>query len=114
MFASDSGVELRVGYVAQSPLYSQSVEDIESARGLAQHWLDAVRARANANARVAMPQWTCPTCQRPGRLLESASANSLVNYYRCDRCGHVWAHDKCNPDDPPRDITLRPSAPKNA
>ena len=49
MFASDSGVELRVGYVAQSPLYSQSVDDIESARGLAQNWLDALRARTNAD-----------------------------------------------------------------
>jgi hypothetical protein len=48
MFASDSGVELRVGYVAQSPLYSQSVDDIESARGLAQKWLDALRAHTKA------------------------------------------------------------------
>ena len=49
MFASDSGVELRVGYVAQSPLYSQSVDDIESARGLAQNWLDALRAHTTAD-----------------------------------------------------------------
>lgn len=114
MFASDSGVELRVGYVAHFPLYSQTVVDIESARGLAQKWLDAVRARANANSQVAMPQCTCTTCQQPGRLLESASADSLVNYYRCDRCGHVWAHDKRSPDDSRRDITRPPSAPKIA
>jgi hypothetical protein len=50
MFASDSGVELRVGYVAHSPLYSQTVDDIESARGLAKNWLDAVRAGTNANS----------------------------------------------------------------
>jgi hypothetical protein len=49
MFASDSGVELRVGYVADSPLYSQRVDDIEVARGLAKNWLDAVRADTNAD-----------------------------------------------------------------
>ena len=49
MFASDSGVELRVGYVAHSPLYSQRVDDIEVARGLAKNWLDAVRAATNAD-----------------------------------------------------------------
>jgi hypothetical protein len=51
MFASDSGVELRVGYVAHYPLYSQRVDDVESARGLAQNWLDAVRAGTKVNSR---------------------------------------------------------------
>ena len=50
MFASDSGVELRVGYVADFPLYSQTVDDIESARALAKKWLDAVRAGTNATS----------------------------------------------------------------
>jgi len=68
----------------------------------------------NSTKGCPMPHRTCPTCQRPGRLLESASANSLVDYYRCDHCGHVWAHDKRNPDAPPRDITLPPSEPKIA
>jgi hypothetical protein len=49
MFASDSGVELRVGYVAHSPLYSQRVDDIELARGLAKNWLDAMRAVTSAD-----------------------------------------------------------------
>ena len=50
MFASDSGVELRVGYFAHSPLYSQAAADIESARRLAQSWLTAVRARTQFNS----------------------------------------------------------------
>jgi len=41
-------------------------------------------------------------------LLENSSENSLVDYYRCDRCGHVWANDKRNPDAPPRDIMAPP------
>jgi hypothetical protein len=50
IFASDSGLELRVGYVANSPLYLQKVDDLESARGLAKNWLHAVRAGTNANS----------------------------------------------------------------
>ena len=42
--ASTAGVELRVGYFVDSPLRSQIVADIESARALAQDWLDAMRA----------------------------------------------------------------------
>jgi hypothetical protein len=42
--ASTAGVELRVGYVVGDlPLHSQIVADIESARALAQDWLDAMR-----------------------------------------------------------------------
>jgi len=61
-----------------------------------------------------MPHRTCPACQRPGRLLESSSMNALVLYYRCDHCGHVWTHDKHNPDGPPRDITGPPKTPQVA
>jgi hypothetical protein len=44
--ASGPGVELRVGYFSESPLNSQMMPDIESARVLAKEWLDAVRAAA--------------------------------------------------------------------
>ena len=44
--ASGPGVELRVGYFSDSPLNSQMMPDIESARVLAKEWLDAVRAAA--------------------------------------------------------------------
>jgi hypothetical protein len=42
-----SGVELRLGYLVDTPLHSRMVPDIESGRVLAQNWLDAVRANAN-------------------------------------------------------------------
>jgi hypothetical protein len=44
--ASGPGVELRVGYLRDPPLHSQMMPDIESARVLAQSWLDAARAAA--------------------------------------------------------------------
>jgi len=49
----------------------------------------------------------CPQCERPGRLLEAASQDAWVIYYRCDACGHVWAYDKQNVNSPRRDVTLR-------
>ena len=47
--AFTSEVELRVGYFGDTPLQSQMVPDIESARVLAQNWLHAVRAAAKDN-----------------------------------------------------------------
>lgn len=52
-----------------------------------------------------MPHRVCPTCRAPGRLLEAASKDATVEYYRCDACGHVWNHDKANPNAPPRHVT---------
>ena len=47
--ASGPGVELRVGYLSDSPLHSQTMPEIESARVLAQSWLDAARAVAKGS-----------------------------------------------------------------
>jgi hypothetical protein len=47
--AASDGVELRVGYVIDVPLHSRMMRDIDSARVLAQDWLDAVRAAAEGN-----------------------------------------------------------------
>jgi len=47
--ASTEGVELRVGYLFDMPMHSQMMRDIDSARVLAQDWLDAVRAAAEGN-----------------------------------------------------------------
>ena len=44
--ASARGVELRVGYFSGVPLHSRMTRDIESARVLAQDWLDVMRAAA--------------------------------------------------------------------
>ena len=54
-----------------------------------------------------MPHRICPHCAEPGRLLQSVSKDAYVEYYRCDKCGHVWTHDKGNPDGPPSDVTFR-------
>ena len=54
-----------------------------------------------------MPHRICPQCERPGRLLEAASKQAWVIYYRCDACGHVWVYDKEDCNAPPRDVTLR-------
>ena len=43
------GVELRLGYFVDVPLHSRMMDDIDSARALAQAWLDAVRAAAKRN-----------------------------------------------------------------
>ena len=43
---------------------------------------------------VMMPARICSKCQTAGRHLAATSENAVVDYYRCDRCGHVWAIDK--------------------
>ena len=55
-----------------------------------------------------MPHRICPKCQRKGDLLEDASKDAQVDYYRCPICGHVWVHQKGNIDAPPKDVTERP------
>ena len=40
---STSGLELRVGYLLDVPLYSETVADVDAARALAQNWLKALR-----------------------------------------------------------------------
>jgi uncharacterized Zn finger protein len=38
-----------------------------------------------------------------GRHLAASSQNARVDYYRCDRCGHVWTVDK---EGKSRDVTI--------
>ena len=47
-----------------------------------------------------MPHRSCPFCHEPGRLLESVSRDSHVEYFRCDPCWHVWSHSKFESDGP--------------
>jgi uncharacterized Zn finger protein len=54
-----------------------------------------------------MPHRICAKCRFVGRLLEETSKEASVEYYRCDNCGHVWTHEKDNPDAPPEDVTIR-------
>jgi hypothetical protein len=59
--ASTQGVELRLGYFVDVPLHSQMMPDIESARVLAQEWLEAVRAASKDRLRLAM-RFHCLAC----------------------------------------------------
>lgn len=36
----------------------------------------------------------CPTCGSVGYHLAVSSENAMVDYYRCDVCGHVWSISK--------------------
>jgi uncharacterized Zn finger protein len=50
-----------------------------------------------------MQHSVCPKCTHHGRHLAASSQNALVDYYRCDRCGHVWTIDK---NGNARDVTI--------
>jgi len=52
-----------------------------------------------------MPHRVCPTCGKPGRLLPDSSADSIVEYWRCDTCGAVWSHRKDDPNAPAKSVT---------
>lgn len=58
---------------------------------------------ANAAARY------CPLCGRPARVLDVGGGSFFgqsVDYYRCNSCGHVWVHDKNDPNAPVIPVTL--------
>jgi DNA-directed RNA polymerase subunit M/transcription elongation factor TFIIS len=52
----------------------------------------------NEQGRVSLPPpirtEACPNCNAAGDHLTTVSANSGMDYYRCERCGHVWAMPK--------------------
>ena len=89
---------------------------------LARNW----RARCDSNVRASffcgpkyvifrshspggsvMPDRTCRKCSARGHFLEQVSRYFSVDYYRCPQCGHVWVHQRNNPDSPPEDVTFR-------
>jgi uncharacterized Zn finger protein len=48
----------------------------------------------------------CLACQSLAvRWLETVSEEAQVNYYRCERCGHVWTLPKGQIDADPTPIT---------
>lgn len=38
----------------------------------------------------------CPSCKSAGAQLLDMSSDSLVNFYRCPECAHVWTMTKDN------------------
>lgn len=59
-----------------------------------------------------MPYRKCPECKNDGRLLDRISKDALVEYYRCDKCGCIWTHDKKDHDLSQR-VTFRPEPQKH-
>jgi hypothetical protein len=56
-----------------------------------------------------MPPRPCPLCGEPARLLADITTDfSVVDYYRCDPCGHVWWHPKNDPNAPAVPVTPPP------
>ena len=56
-----------------------------------------------------MPFRTCPTCANPGRVVTESTSGAL-EYYRCDRCGQAWVHDKNDPHHEAKPISYTPNA----
>lgn len=53
-----------------------------------------------------MPIRPCPECHtETPRVLDGASRDAYVWYYRCEKCGHVWSIAKSNPDGPIHHVT---------
>jgi translation initiation factor 2 beta subunit (eIF-2beta)/eIF-5 len=55
-----------------------------------------------------MPYRKCPVCGSVGRMLTKSDSGSL-EYYRCDKCGQAWVHDKNDPQHQPKPITYIPN-----
>lgn len=49
----------------------------------------------------------CPVCGASPQLLDIAPA-SIVVYYRCPSCAHVWNVSRHDPEGPMQDVTLPP------
>jgi hypothetical protein len=47
----------------------------------------------------------CTKCWRMGRLIEAPARDLWVEYYTCDRCGHVWTYEKAAPNARPNGVT---------
>ena len=53
-----------------------------------------------------MPIQPCIECQSLAiRWLDALSKDAHVNYYRCERCGHVWTLPKGETDVVPVAVT---------
>ena len=53
-----------------------------------------------------MPTQPCLVCQLLAvRWLETVTEEAHLNYYRCERCGHVWTLPKWQIDADPTAIT---------
>jgi len=58
------------------------------------------------NRPALVPATLCPKCRRTGRHLAASSSDAVVDYYRCESCGHVWSIDKSQGTR--KDVTVEP------
>ena len=56
---------------------------------------------------LAIHTASAPTARSRGDRLKARVRTPFVEYCRCDQCGHIWTHDKSNPNSPPTDGTVR-------
>jgi hypothetical protein len=77
-------------------------------------------ARFHRRRQLTMPHSTTQPPPQIFKLTHYASPRSFSGrhqsgrareYYRCDECGHVWMHEKANPNSPPEPVTLKAEKP---
>ena len=61
-----------------------------------------------------MPNRSCAVCHVEGRLLDATSKDAVVDYFRCDRCGRIWTHQKGDPTSPAQGVTVKAPVAKPA
>ena len=57
-----------------------------------------------------MPPQTCPSCRDVSSRHLNLSQEATVDYFRCDKCGHVWTADK-QTHEPINHVTPLPNQP---
>ena len=78
----------------------QTLSLFEQSRVVCRWYRQASQSNHAALQVTLQPHRLCPVCRTPARLLPDSSANSIVEYYRCDDCGRIWSHRKDNPESP--------------
>jgi uncharacterized Zn finger protein len=54
----------------------------------------------------------CPRCGDPAaHYLTATSQRAVVDYFRCDHCGHVWTEPKAGQTGERQDITVHQDTP---
>ena len=65
-----------------------------------------VHASIRGNEATRTPV-ACPHCMDPAGYQLKMSSIALVNYFRCERCGHVWTLPKPGQDGQRHDVTIQ-------
>ena len=60
-----------------------------------------------ANVPGSPPRRVCPKCGSQANMLDDMSLFARVDYYRCARCQHLFAHEAGDPNSPSVDISIQ-------